>query len=451
MSGASAVKFDGLNASSYIVESPTRITATAPAHAAGTVDVIVTAVGGSSEIGGQVDDFTYLARHQQADSRLAYRGTWTTASAASASGGSFRFTDSPSSSVTVSFTGTRLVWVAKTSPVYGIARVILDGGDPVEVDLYSSGVLYKQNVWDSGTLASGAHTVRVEWTGTKRAAASDHNVGVDAFDILGMLTQASALRRYEQNDSRLIYTGTWTASSASAASAGSFRFANKSGASVTIPFEGTYLAWIAKTSPLYGVARVSVDGGDPVDVDLYTPTAQFQRKVWETGPLASGLHTVRIAWTGDRNAAATASNIGVDAFEVLGTLASATRFEQNDSRIHWKGAWTNVSSASYSGGSFRFANTSGSSATVEFTGISLVLVAKKSPVYGMAKVTVDGGDPILIDLYSATTLYRQKVWSTGILQPGDHTVTIEWTGTKRAAATGTNINLDAVDVIGTLR
>ena len=41
--------------------------------------------------------------------------------------------------------------------------------------------------------------------------------------------------RYEQGDTYLAYTGKWTASSTSSASGGSFRYANASGASVTLP------------------------------------------------------------------------------------------------------------------------------------------------------------------------------------------------------------------------
>jgi hypothetical protein len=88
---------------------------------------------------------------------------------------------------------------------------------------------------------------------------------------------------------------------------------------------------------------------------------------------------------------------------------------------------------------------------VSFTGAKLVLVVKRSPAYGSVRIRVDGGDTYTVDLYSATTLYQQKIWDSGILAPGDHTVTIERTGDKRPAATAANINLDAVDVIGVLR
>ncbi|MBS0590235.1 MAG: IPT/TIG domain-containing protein, partial [Proteobacteria bacterium] len=59
-SGASAVKFGGTNATTYTVNSATQITATSPASAAGTVDITVTTVGGTSATGAP-DQFTYVA------------------------------------------------------------------------------------------------------------------------------------------------------------------------------------------------------------------------------------------------------------------------------------------------------------------------------------------------------------------------------------------------------
>ena len=130
---------------------------------------------------------------------------------------------------------------------------------------------------------------------------------------------------------------------------------------------------------------------------------------------------------------------------------SIFRYEQGDTQLAYTGAWTVDRSVSASGGSFRYVNASGASVTATFTGTHLSWIAKKSPFYGKARVTLDGGDPAVVDLYSATTLNKQNVWSTRLLAPGSHTVRIEWTGTKNAAATNTNINLDALDLRGTLR
>lgn len=128
---------------------------------------------------------------------------------------------------------------------------------------------------------------------------------------------------YEDDDPLLAYSGTWTRSRDPAASGGSFVFADSAGAAVTITFEGTHLAWVAKRSPVYGLAEVTLDGNELGAVDLYSSEAQFEQKVWGSGELAPGLHTVTITWTGQKNGAATETNIGVDRFEVIGTLVEA--------------------------------------------------------------------------------------------------------------------------------
>ncbi len=60
LSGATAVTFGGSPAIGYTVNSGTQITATAPSGSAGTVDIRVTTVGGTSAISAS-DQFTYVA------------------------------------------------------------------------------------------------------------------------------------------------------------------------------------------------------------------------------------------------------------------------------------------------------------------------------------------------------------------------------------------------------
>jgi Peptidase family M28 len=261
---------------------------------------------------------------------------------------------------------------------------------------------------------------------------------------------AATLTRYQQNASQLTYGGTWTVVSSTAASGGSYRYANASGMSVTAAFNGTYLAWIGKKGPTYGIAKVTVDGGPPVNVDLYNGSAVYQQKVWETDTLGAGLHTVKIEWTGTKNAAATNTNIGVDAFDVAGSLDGVTRLEQTDQHLGWRGSWSKVSNSLYSGGTAWYANAAGSSVSIEFDGASITLLGKKGPTYGIANVTLDGGTPIPVDLYNATIVYRQVMWASGPITSGHHVVQIEWTGSKRAAATNTNVGLDALDLRGVL-
>ncbi len=60
LTGATAVSFGGTAASSYTVNSANQITATTPAHAAGTVDITVTTAGGTSAA-SSADHFLYAA------------------------------------------------------------------------------------------------------------------------------------------------------------------------------------------------------------------------------------------------------------------------------------------------------------------------------------------------------------------------------------------------------
>jgi hypothetical protein len=220
------------------------------------------------------------------------------------------------------FEGTFLAWIGKKSPVYGKARVTVDGGSSHTVDLYSADTRWQQKLWDTGVLSPGAHTVKIEWTGATNPSAIGANINVDALEIAGKLTESPAAStiRCEQDDSHLVYAGTWTVSRSSAASAGSFRFADSAGSSVTVTFVGSHLSWVAKKSPVYGEAKVTLDGGTPQTVDLYSADTKWQEKVWDTGALVPGTHTVKIEWTGDKGGAATATNISVDAFELIGVL-----------------------------------------------------------------------------------------------------------------------------------
>ena len=68
-------------------------------------------------------------------------------------------------------------------------------------------------------------------------------------------------------------------------------------------------------------------------------------------------------------------------------------------------------------------------------------MAKKSPSYGQASVTLDGKALGTVDLYSSSTLYVQKVWDTGMLAGGTHTVTIKWTGTRPRPPTPTSASM----------
>ena len=308
-------------------------------------------------------------------------------------------------------------------------------------------------VGDSGNAEGGASHLHFEihqTTSMASASMNPYDSLVNAPLYGGTQPPSTGVTRYEQTNSNILYLGKWVTFVTSGASSGTYTYAD-SQAKALIWFNGTKLDLIATKGYTQGKAQVSVDGVDKGTIDFSNATTLRQQKVWSTGTVAAGTHKVVLSWTGQAGVSG-GTRVNVDAVEVTGTLLKAglTTAEQAAAGFAYKGAWTTSSATLASGGSFAYANSAGSAVTIKFTGSYLVWITKKSPVYGIAKVTLDGGSPVKIDLYGASEVYQQKVWNTGVIANGPHVVVIEWTGNKNASATATNVGVDAVQVLGTV-
>jgi hypothetical protein len=93
------------------------------------------------------------------------------------------------------------------------------------------------------------------------------------------------------------------------------------------------------------------------------------------------------------------------------------------------GTWAQQPGSSYLGGASLASSRKGASLSWSVTGRSVSLVALKSSRSGSATVYVDGVKSATVNLYSASTRYRQVVWSKG-LTGGKHTVKIVVAGTS---------------------
>ena len=200
---------------------------------------------------------------------------------------------------------------------------------------------------------------------------------------------------HEQDDTRFIYSGKWTTVAAKSASGGDLDITNASGCKVTIRFYGDGASWIAKKSPQYGEAEVTLDDGASQTVDLYSATAEWKQKVWKSGSLELGDHTLVISWTGKKNEKAEATNINVDNIIISGVLTGTV--QQTYTLLKYAGTWSTITSSSASGGTFKQADKSGASVTIKFSGIKLVWIGRTGPGYGQAKVSIDGGPDATVD------------------------------------------------------
>jgi len=86
-----------------------------------------------------------------------YSGSWSVESSANASGGTYAYSSSTSDSVTYTFNGTGVTWVARKHPAAGIAKVYIDSVYQQDVDLYGNDD-YQQLAYTKTGLSETSHT-----------------------------------------------------------------------------------------------------------------------------------------------------------------------------------------------------------------------------------------------------------------------------------------------------
>lgn len=100
--------------------------------------------------------------------------------------------------------------------------------------------------------------------------------------------------RYSERSSTIDYAGTWRPARHGGYAGGAVRYATNAGATATITFIGSRIAWYGPVGPTRGKARVSIDGVAVKTVNLkrpsFDPTAVLYSASWKT----AGPHTLAI-------------------------------------------------------------------------------------------------------------------------------------------------------------
>nr|WP_202462341.1 peptidoglycan recognition protein [Streptomyces sp. SID8374] len=102
------------------------------------------------------------------------------------------------------------------------------------------------------------------------------------------------------------------------------------------------------------------------------------------------------------------------------------------------GKWTSKSSSSYLGGKSLTSSTKDAGLTWTFTGRSAAWVVSRAATSGQAYVYVDGKKVATVDLKSASTKYRDAIWTRSWATSAKHTVKIVVVGTKGRPALTTD-------------
>jgi beta-galactosidase GanA len=118
---------------------------------------------------------------------LAYSGSWSHVSDQPYTGGDYQntesFSDTTGDSVSVTFTGTAVQWIAATANNHGIADVSLDGKQVATVDGYSPATNFQQVEYSASGLADTTHTLTITVSGQKNPASGGTYVSVDAINL----------------------------------------------------------------------------------------------------------------------------------------------------------------------------------------------------------------------------------------------------------------------------
>jgi hypothetical protein len=357
---------------------------------------------------------------------------------------------------TFPFSGTGVSWIGFRAPWAGIARVYVDSAFAAEVDLYSPTEQSQVPAFSATGLAAGSHTIAVESTGRKHGGdqctggdcAIDYAVFVDAFDVAPSVPPPADGTRTEEAAGSVGYTGSWTQGDRSKAwSGGTAATSATSGARAAFSFAGVSVSWVGLRGPQTGIARVYLDGAFQAQIDTFFAT-EVQAVLYTASGLAPARHTLSIEATGTRNAVATDSLIVVDAFDVR------SRIEDLDPAIVYTGSWIKENTArDWSGtsanageGTAVLSATAGDHVEFTFAGTSVSWIGFRSPQAGIAAVSLDGVSAGQIDLYAPTEAIRTPVFVATGLAAGTHTLRIDVTGQRNAAAMGAYVTIDAFDV-----
>ena len=381
----------------------------------------------------------------------------------------------------------------------GRAGIYLDGVLVQTVDLYASSLRVGQVVYSAAFAESGAHTLEVRVLGTKRAASNGTRVDIDAVIVMQPPDTTAPKTTIDLGP---------IATSPSADASVTFS-ANEIGATFECALDGAVFAACVSPALYSGLAngphdfRVrATDAAGNVDetparhswtvaVDATAPSVSAPAAALEASTLGTNTVPVRVSWPaasdangiaryelqGNANGGAYADvplgsptaleasvpvpsgtstyTFRVRAFDPAGNASEwavgqafkLALSQETATTLVFGGSWTRTSLSGASGGSVKHASASTATMKHTFTGRGYALTMAKGANRGKAAIYLDGVLVNTVDLYASSVKARAIGYAVTFASSGTHTIEVRVLGTKRAASTGTRVDVDAVVVM----
>ncbi|HEY5231900.1 MAG TPA: hypothetical protein VIJ11_13540, partial [Galbitalea sp.] len=259
-------------------------------------------------------------------------------------------------------------------------------------------------------------------------------------------------------------------------------YASSTSAYVTVTFTGTSIEWLTSIYNNHGNATVTLYNGTGTGGSAaqaantysdYSSYTQAPVGLYNSGPLAYGTYTLKIAPTGTEPSGSGGTNVSIDGF-IIGTNTTTEYNQSNGGTLNYTsgtttvaytGTWAyqgNATSGSTPGdgasaGDYSrdeaFSSNTGDKVAVTFTGTSIAWISKLYLNHGNATIELknSGGTVVQSGTYSdydGDTEYQAAPYSSGPLAYGTYTLTITVAGTEPSGANGTYLTMDGF-IIGT--
>ena len=254
---------------------------------------------------------------------ITYSGTWDTAGGLDPNywlSSSSHFSNTTGAYAQYSCTSCReILWHSTKGPDQGIANLYVDGTFITTIDMYASAKENSKVRFGTGVFGSaGAHTLKVEVSGSRNASALSNYAEVDAFQEV--VSPSPTL--VDDTSSSITYSGTFGNTSGLSTSTwvdGTSHYSNSTSAYAQYSCTSCReIIWNATKSPDQGITNIYIDGSFITTIDLYASAREISRARFGTGAFGGlGAHTLRIEVSGNKNVNASNYFTEIDAFQEL--------------------------------------------------------------------------------------------------------------------------------------
>ncbi|NLY43091.1 MAG: PKD domain-containing protein, partial [Clostridiaceae bacterium] len=341
--------------------------------------------------------------YEENDLGIVYSGAWSRLWDSNCSGSNYMRSNTEGDTVSFVFEGTGIRWIGRPDTNGGIAEVYVDGVLADTVDLYRPQTEYGVIVWQSRVLSLELHQITIK-------NISNKHVNIDAFEVV--------------------------------VSSDTIAPAAPSGLTVLREGNKNHIQWYWGTEEdLYGYYVYRSETGQPgsfsrINTDAIRYGTTFTDVIDES-PVYYCVTAI--------DESGNESEYSMVISDILAEESNAMIQEDNKA-INYSGVWNRTASSSASEGYHMTSTDEGLKVRYVWYGTGMDWIAAKTPSSGIAKVVMDDGQPVLVDLYSGTAQYQQAVYRVRNLPLGLHTLEITYHG-RNIKSSSSSINVDAFKVV----